>query len=143
VYDDLKARAIAFESQWGPEGLVRDGRFAVLEGGRKMPAMHGNTQFHLMDERGPRERAERFIAECEYAITAEGNHGKKLMEVFNDPQYTRKFMKDWERFGGDFDPVSRLFGKYSGGASDKAFDRVAGSALGRIPGKPSAKAQEE
>jgi hypothetical protein len=73
-----------------------------------------------MDERGPRERAERFIKECEYAIAAEGNHGKKLTEVFNDTQYIRKFMKDWERFGGDFDPVPHLFGKLSGKASGKA-----------------------
>jgi arylsulfatase A-like enzyme len=135
VYDDLKSRALAHESVWGPEGLVRDSRFAVLEGGRRVSAMHGNTQFHLMDERGPRERAERFVAECEYAIAAEGNHGKKLTEVFNDSAYIRRFEKEWERFGGDFDPVPHLFGKPSGEASDKAFDRASGRATGRSTGK--------
>jgi hypothetical protein len=109
AYARLKAGALDFEREWAPEGVVQGDSFTVAHGGTKTAGMHGNIQFHRMDRRSPEERGERFIEECEYAMQAAGNHGKKVDEVFNDPEYIDRFMKHWQPFGGKADALHRLF----------------------------------
>jgi arylsulfatase A-like enzyme len=109
AYSELKQGALTFEQAWAPEDMVQDDGFAIVNGSKRISALHGNTQFHVMDRRPPTERGERFIQECEYAMETELNHGKKVTEVFNDLQYIRRFMKDWAGFGGEADALGRLF----------------------------------
>jgi hypothetical protein len=112
VYQHLKSAAIEFERQWGPEGMIADDTFIVLQDNGKGPggaARHGNNQFQFMDKREPQDRGEQFIRECEYAIKAEGNRGKLLTDVFNDPQYIKKFMSNWKEFTGSDVVPKQLF----------------------------------
>jgi arylsulfatase A-like enzyme len=112
VYQHLKSAAIEFERQWGPEEMIADDTFIVSQDSGKGSggaARHGNNQFQFMDEREPRERGEQFIRECEYAIKAEGNRGKLLTDVFNNPQYIKKFMINWKEFTGSDVVPEQLF----------------------------------
>lgn len=109
VLSRLKAEAIAYERQWGPEDAVAGDAFRVLEGGlSRTGAKYGNVQFHVMDERDPHERGRQFIRECEFALQSEAN--VQLNEIYNDPEYIEKFLTEWRLFAGD--PVaaeSKLF----------------------------------
>jgi arylsulfatase len=116
-YERLKRQTVEFERREAPEMVTGD-KLVVLEGKGRSPekgGMYGNNQFHLMDERKPNERGERYIQECEYAMQAPGNRGKKVTEVFNDTKYIERFMKEWRSFGGEADARSRLFNEDSAG----------------------------
>jgi hypothetical protein len=110
VVKRLKAGALAFEEKWGPEGMVQNGAFAVVPGTvRNGGVMHGNIQFHLIDEREPEERGEQFVRECEYAMTTPLNRGKQVNEIFNDPLYVTRLKDSWTTFAGESPAFTRLF----------------------------------
>lgn len=107
VIDGLRRKAIDYERKWGPDGVIEGDSFVVLNGGYlRTGAKYGNVQFHMMDEREPRERGEQFIRECHAAL--QGDKDVKLNEICNESEYIERFLQSWRHFAGDLQP-KRLF----------------------------------
>ncbi|MBB6733633.1 sulfatase [Cohnella zeiphila] len=96
----LRIKAIDYERQWGPEGVIERDSFVLMDGGySRTGAKYGNVQFHVMDEREPRARGEQFIRECELALRSEKD--LKLNEICNESEYIEKFRQAWRPFAGE------------------------------------------
>ena len=101
----LREAAAAWEGQWGPEGLVKDGDFVVLEGSQFKPNYcakfpHFANKMIDFDERGPEERTRRFVEEVQYAMDHDQFGGKSLRDIFNNEDWKRDFRENWRQFGG-------------------------------------------
>lgn len=105
VYEELRRKAMAFEKKWGPEGMIHDDDFIVLDGKIKPLDSHAkrtfwqNRQLQYFDERIGEERAAEFIKEIHHAMENEGCMGKSLEEILNDPDLKEDFLENLRKFG--------------------------------------------
>ncbi|MGE5549684.1 MAG: sulfatase [Bacteroidota bacterium] len=113
----LKQKALEYERAWGPEGLADGDAFTVLDGEEFHPNIYAkrsfwqNQQLQYFDERSNEERGRAFIREIQHAYANDGNAGRALSEVFNDPEWRESFREHWRKFGTGTEIEDLLFKK--------------------------------
>jgi hypothetical protein len=114
-YGALKAEAVRYEKQWGPEPLAESGTFCKIDGKAKPPtaaskyAMSSNRQVQKFDTRNGQERGEAFLRELEHALTFEGVQRPAINEVCNHPIWKQSMIESFAQYAPDVDIESKLF----------------------------------
>ena len=107
----LREAAAAWEGQWGPEGLVKDGDFVVLEASQFKPNYcakfphFANKGFHAGHSEDVEVRARRFALELRHALDHDAYNGKHIGEIFNDPDWQQDFRENWQKYAGNSIPA--------------------------------------
>ncbi len=125
AYRELKDKAISYERQCGPEGLIQNDAFIEMDCGEYEPFV--NSKFPLwclyhmqkFDEREPGARGEQFLKEIQYALARPELSGIALEDVFCDPDWMKEFIRVWKVYGGSSgENFDALFGKLGVSAGD-------------------------
>ena len=94
----LKEQAIAYEKQWGPDGTITGGSFAVCPQTTVHPCVRGkyhvwaNTQHQFFYEKEGDERIARLQEETLHALQSD------TAELFPDPEWLESYEKGCERY---------------------------------------------
>lgn len=105
VYQTLRAKALAYEIEQGPEGSIVDGDFAVLEGTLNKGHEHGkyhiwsNMQFQKFLKQDKKEFGTTFMKEVKEALSKEDISGCDIKEIFNNPDWKACFKQYFEEIG--------------------------------------------
>lgn len=109
--------ALDYESQWGPEECVKDGRLIQLPFKQFDPSVRGKFHFwsnsqmqRFYEKTNAQKRGEHLISEMTYAMEDPCKSGAPLSDVFPDePTWKAQFNECWQRYTQTDQPADWLF----------------------------------